>query len=44
MLPWLRTFIGRISDLKCSNKTVIDIFYDDINKMNDMYGGENNAL
>ncbi len=44
LLPWLRTFIGRITDLKCTNQSVIDIFYDDINKMKEMYGGENNAI
>ena len=40
LLPWLRTFIGRIVELKCSDQTVVDRFYGDLEKMAAMYGGE----
>lgn len=45
MLPWLRTFIGRIVELKCSNQYVVDTFYQDLDEMLNLYGeGENNAV
>ena len=44
MLPWLRTFIGRIVDLKCSNQFVVDLFYEDLMRMNALYGGDGNAV
>ena len=44
MMPWIRTFIGRITKLECSNKAVVDIFYSDLEKMKAMYGGDNNAV
>ncbi len=39
MLPWLRTFIGRIVSLKCSNPAVVQTFYEDMEQMTAMYGG-----
>lgn len=44
MLPWLRTFIGRIQSLTCSNHSVTDRFYADLEEMNRMYGGERNVV
>ena len=44
MLPWLRTFIGRIEDLRCSNQLVTDTFYDDLKRMYEMYGGDGSAV
>ena len=44
MLPWLRTFIGRIIDLQCSSQFVLTTFYEDLNRMNTMYGGDKNAV
>lgn len=44
MLPWLRTFIGRIKTLKCSNAYVTKTFYEDLKRMNAMYGGETDAV
>lgn len=44
MLPWLRTFIGRIVDLQCSSQFVVDAFYEDLARMNAMYGGDGNAV
>ncbi|MBE6932303.1 MAG: WYL domain-containing protein [Ruminococcaceae bacterium] len=40
LIPWLRTFIGRIVELKCSDQAVVDRFYGDLEKMAAMYGGE----
>lgn len=44
MLPWLRTFIGRIVDLQCSNAFVVKCFYEDLDRMNAMYGGGEDAV
>lgn len=43
MLPWIRTFIGRIVDLKCSDGEVVKRFYEDLETMRMMYGGGENA-
>lgn len=40
MLPWLRTFIGRIVDLQCSSQFAVDTFSEDLARMNAMYGGD----
>ena len=40
MLPWIRTFIGRIEKLECSDQTVVKRFYDDMEAMYKLYGGE----
>ncbi|MCL1940316.1 MAG: helix-turn-helix domain-containing protein [Synergistaceae bacterium] len=44
MLPWLRTFIGRIVKLECSNRYITDTFYDDLDSMCKMYGGDGDAV
>ena len=44
MLPWLRTFIGRIVELKCSNPYVTRTFEADLRRMQEMYGGESDAV
>ena len=44
MLPWLRTFIGRIESLICSNPHVVKTFYDDLDRMHEMYGGDCDAV
>ena len=44
MLPWLRTFIGRITDLQCSSQFVVQTFYEDLEKMKSMYGGDVDAI
>ena len=38
MLPWLRTFIGRIESFKCSNKSVEEKFWQDLSSMCARYG------
>ena len=40
LLPWLRTFIGRITRLECSNPDVVRRFYEDLEQMAKLYGGE----
>jgi hypothetical protein len=40
MVPWLRTFIGRIEKLECSDQKVVDKFYEDMEQMYSLYGGE----
>ncbi len=45
MLPWVRTFIGRIVNLQCSNQSVADTFYADLGEMAGLYrGGEADAV
>lgn len=44
MLPWLRSFIGRIELLECSNHNVTDTFYADIREMKRMYGGDSSDI
>lgn len=40
MIPWLRTFIGRIVKLECSDQSVVERFYEDLARMDDLYGGD----
>lgn len=40
MMPWIRTFIGRIVRVNCSNPYVIQTLNDDIQEMIQMYGGD----
>lgn len=44
LLPWLRTFIGRITALTCSDQSVVETFYADLKKMREMYGGGEHAV
>ena len=44
LLPWLRTFIGRIVSLNCSNKIVEERFWSDFALLTEMYGGDDNAV
>lgn len=44
MIPWIRTFIGRIDRFESNNKNVVIDFYKDLNEMKAMYGGEDNDL
>ena len=40
LIPWMRTFLCRITDVKFSNKVLEKQFLDDIQKMYRMYGLE----
>ncbi len=44
MLPWLRTFIGRITDFKADNPVVRSRFVNDLEAMSTLYGGESVAV
>lgn len=44
LLPWLRTFIGRIVELRCSNQFVTNTFYEDLRRMSALYGGGGDAV
>ena len=44
MLPWLRTFIGRITELKCDDPQVTERFYGDLAAMAALYGGDGDAV
>ena len=44
MIPWLRTFIGRIQSFYCSNPEVEELFRTDLDTMWALYGGERNAV
>ena len=44
MLPWLRTFTGRITQLHCTNRLVTDRFWSDFSDLMKMYGGEDSAV
>ena len=44
MMPWIRTFTGRITKLECSHQAVVDTFYSDFADMVKMYGGDGNAV
>ena len=38
MLPWLRTFIGRIESFTCSNKKIEERFWQDLEAVYAIYG------
>lgn len=40
MIPWIRTFTGRILELKCSNKKIEAMFYEDLMMAGKLYGCE----
>lgn len=40
LLPWIRTFIGRIENLSSTNKEFVRTFYRDMKEMYSMYGGD----
>ncbi len=44
MLPWIRTFTGRIVGLSCSNEDVVRRFRDDLKAMRACCGGETDAV
>ena len=44
MLPWLRTFTGRVTGLQCSDPGVTERFWEDFDALEKMYGGERDAV
>ena len=44
MLPWIRTFTGRIDRLECTSEFVVNRFRDDLAALARMYGGDGDAV
>ena len=44
LLPWIRTFTGRIVELKCDDPRVTERFYQDMAAMAALYGGDGDAV
>ncbi len=44
LLPWIRTFIGRIVELNCSNPDVAETFYKDLTYIHEKYGGNDDVI
>ena len=44
IIPWVRTFICRITFFDCTDKYIVPRFYGDIRKMNRMYLGEEEGV
>ena len=44
MLPWIRTFTGRIITFECSSAFVRRRYYEDLEAMRALYGGESDAV
>ena len=44
MLPWLRTFTGRITNLRCIRPFVVELFREDLARMEALYGGDAHAV
>jgi len=44
LMPWLRTFTGRIEKLECSNPVVAECYWSDLKAALAMYGGERDAV
>lgn len=44
LLPWIRTFTGRIKCFYSSNETAVRRFYADMKLLTEMYGGDGDAL
>ena len=38
-MPWVRTFIGRIEKIECSNPAVVARYRESLREMYEMYGG-----
>ena len=43
MLTWVRSFIGRIISFESDNRFAVSRFYDDMQRMNEIYGGGEEA-
>ena len=44
LLPWLRTFTGRVTELQCTDQRVIARFWKDFDELAQMYGGGGDAV
>lgn len=44
MIPWIRTFTGRIATFSCTNKNVEERFWGDIAVLAELYGGDEDVV
>ena len=44
MMPWLRTFTGRVTDLRCTDERIVARFREDLDEIARMYGGDEDAV
>lgn len=44
LLPWVRTFIGRIVEFSCTNQEVTDKFQRELQLLHEMYGGAQDVV
>ena len=44
LMPWIRSFIGRITDLQCDDPEILRRFREDLAAMTEMYGGDGDAV
>ncbi len=44
LMPWVRTFTGRIEHMECSNPEVIDRFRETLAQMMELYGGGSDGI
>ena len=44
LLPWVRTFIGRIEAFDCTNQAVMTRYREDLRRMAELYGGDGDAV
>ena len=40
IMHWAKTFIGRIVSIEGGSEEIVSRFYDDVERMNKMYGGD----
>ena len=44
LVPWIRTFFGRIESFYCSSDFVVSLINNDLSKLAQYYGGDENAV
>jgi len=44
MMPWIRTFTGRIVTFSCTNKSVEELFWGDLAVLAELYGGDGDVV
>lgn len=44
MMPWIRSFTGRVTELRCTDRRVVARFREDLDEVARMYGGDDHAV
>lgn len=44
LMPWIRTFTGKIQSITCTNPKVTETYYSDLQAIASLYGGGKNAV